>query len=195
VQDVRRGFSEVSCAHLHRIIAQLMSVEQISDIPMWLPIIQRLAIECALQLSPVAVAAHRQQRKSLDPRQFIKVKKIADNSPPTASCVVQGVVFTKNLTHRAMPRVKANARVLLLEGALEYQKSEQLQALDTIIPKEAEYMRTCVKKALRFRPDVILVEKSVSRLAQVCWHRVRDLCCHELPLTGKISDLCIPCTF
>ena len=167
IQDVRRGLSQVSCGHLHRIIAQLMAVEQITDIPTWLPIVQRLAVECALQLSPAAIARPGQKHKSFDPREFVKVKKLADDAAPTASAVEQGVVFSKNLTHRAMPRAKARPRVLLLSGALEYQKKEHLLTLDTIIPKEPEYMRDSVKKALRFKPDVILVEKTVSRTAQV----------------------------
>jgi hypothetical protein len=167
LKDIRRGLSRVSSDHLHRIIAQLCTVEQIQDIPTWLPIIQRLALECALLLSPTAVNSAASKLKSLDPRSLVKVKKLADDSAPTDSCVVQGIVFSKNLTHRSMPRSFSKPRVLLLAGALEYQKTNRLLTLDTIIPQEPEYMRACIQKAARFKPDVILVEKSVSRMAQV----------------------------
>ena len=135
LQDVRRGLSHVSTDHLQRIVAQLMAVEQISDIPTWQPIIHRLAIETALLLDPVAISDPTAKHKSLDPRAFVKVKKLADGGVPSASRVYQGVVLSKNLTHRAMPRDIKNARILLLGGAIEYQKNTRLLTLDTIIPQ------------------------------------------------------------
>jgi TCP-1/cpn60 chaperonin family len=168
LQDVRRGLSHVSTDHLHRIVAQLMAVEHISDIPTWLPIVHRLAVECALLLSPSDITNPFATHKSLDPRSFVKVKKLADDSAPSSSRVYQGVVFSKNLTHRAMPRDIKRPRVLLLSGAIEYQKQARLLTMDSIIPQEAECMRACIRKAAQLKPDALLVEKSVSRVAQVC---------------------------
>ena len=165
--DIRRGMSRVACDHLRRIISQLLTVEQIASADVWLPVVHRLAVECAMLLSPPAMEKHG----TLDPRAYVKVKKVADDSSPTASRVVQGVVFTKNLTHRAMRSDIRNPRVLLLQGALEYHRQNRLLTLDTLIPQEDEFVHASVQKARRFEPNLILVEKSVARRAQVrCSH-------------------------
>lgn len=161
--DIRRGMSRVACDHLRRMISQLLTVEQIASADVWLPVVHRLAVECAMLLSPPALEKHG----TLDPRAHVKVKKVADDSLPTASRVVQGVVFTKNLTHRAMRSEIRNPRVLLLQGALEYHRQNRLLTLDTLIPQEDEFVHASVQKARRFEPNLILVEKSVARRAQV----------------------------
>eukprot|EP00892_Ulva_mutabilis_P011775 jgi/Ulvmu1/8970/UM005_0061.1 len=160
--DVRRGMSRVACDHLRRVISQLLTVEQISSADVWLPVVHRLAVECAMLLSPTALEKHG----TLDPRAYVKVKKVPDASTPAASRVVQGVVFTKNLTHRAMRSEIRNPRVLLLQGALEYHRQNRLLTLDTLIPQEDEFVHASVAKARRFEPNLILVEKSVARRAQ-----------------------------
>lgn len=162
--DIRRGMSRVACDHLRRIISQLLFVEEIASADEWLPVVHRLAVECAMMLSPTALEKHG----TLDPRAYVKVKKVADASAPSASRVVQGVVFTKNLTHRAMRSEIRNPRVLLLQGALEYHRQNRLLTLDTLIPQEDDFVQASVQKARRFEPNLILVEKSVARRAQVC---------------------------
>lgn len=163
-RDIRRGLSVVACDHLQRMISQLLHVEQISAQDVWLPVLHRLALECSLLLSAAAI----NKRRNIDPREYVKVKKVPDNSDPSASRVVQGLVFSKNLTHRSMRREIQNARVLLLQGALEYHRQDRLLTLQTLTTQEPEYMRMSIQKACRFRPDIILVEKSVARIAQVC---------------------------
>lgn len=50
------------------------------------------------------------------------------------SVVVKGVVFRKNVANRRMSIKLFNPRVLLLAGALEYQRvSNQLSSLDTLL--------------------------------------------------------------
>lgn len=178
--DIRRGMSRVACDHLRRMISQLLTVEQIARADVWLPVVHRLAVECAMLLSPPALEKHG----TLDPRAHVKVKKIADDSLPTASRVVHGVVFTKNLTHRAMRSEIRNPRVLLLQGALEYHRQNRLLTLDTLIPQEDEFVQASVQKARRFEPNLILVEKSVARRAQVrCCLQPPTSSCQVVPLT------------
>ena len=163
-RDIRRGLSVVGSDHLQRIISQLLHVEQIADRDTWLPVLHRLALECSLLLSATAI----NKRRNINPLEYVKVKKVPDNSDPSASRVVQGLVCTKNLTHRSMRREIQNARLLLLQGALEYHRQDRLLTLETLTTQEPEYMRMSIQKACRFKPDIILVEKSVARLAQVC---------------------------
>lgn len=50
------------------------------------------------------------------------------------STVVKGIVFRKNVAHKRMTSRYKNPRLLLLAGALEYQRvSNQLSSLDTLL--------------------------------------------------------------
>ena len=52
-----------------------------------------------------------------------QVKRIAE-SAPDESCVVSGITFRKNLTHRKMRRKIDNARVLLLGSSFEFPRTQ-----------------------------------------------------------------------
>ncbi|KAK8961919.1 putative 1-phosphatidylinositol-3-phosphate 5-kinase FAB1C [Platanthera guangdongensis] len=60
-----------------------------------------------------------------------------------------------------------NPRVLLLGGALEYQRvSNKLASINTVIEQESDHLKMVVAKNEARRPNVLLVEKSVSSYAQ-----------------------------
>ena len=91
---------------------------------------------------------------------------------PARSSVVAGVVCRKNMTHRKMRRAHQYARVMLLAGALEYQRVEnRLSSLDTLLDQEREYLRVAVARITNHQPHVLLVEKTVARYAQVRWNQ------------------------
>ena len=52
-----------------------------------------------------------------------QVKRIAE-STPDESCLVSGITFRKNLTHRKMRRKINNARVLLLGSSFEFPRTQ-----------------------------------------------------------------------
>lgn len=83
---------------------------------------------------------------------------------------MQGVVFSKNVTHRGMRKRVTRPCVLMLAGALEADRrdaTEQRLASFDSMNSEKETMLKTVHKVCRFKPDLVLVEKSVSRIAQV----------------------------
>ena len=163
VADVLRGLSVASQEHLHLMIGQLLVAEDVDDIPTWLPIIRRLAVDAAESLSPKAISA----RGVMDPHHYIHVKKVADFSDPSTSRVIQGVVFSKNVAHRKMRTAIAQPKVLMLQGSLEYHRERnRLLSFDMLLDQEKEHIRTSVKKVTKFSPDVLLVENTVSRIAQ-----------------------------
>eukprot|EP01018_Ginkgo_biloba_P039772 Gb_41013 [translate_table: standard] len=60
-----------------------------------------------------------------------------------------------------------NAWLLLLGGVLEYQRiSNQLSSLDTLLQQEMDHLKMTVAKIEVHHPNVLLVEKTVSRYAQ-----------------------------
>eukprot|EP00959_Pyramimonas_sp_CCMP1952_P172005 3594097-Pyramimonas_sp.AAC.3 len=67
-----------------------------------------------------------------------------------------------------MRRNHQYARVMLLVGALAYQRVEnRLSSLDTLLDQEREYLRVAVTRIVAHQPHVLLVEKTIARYAQV----------------------------
>ncbi|PQP96235.1 putative 1-phosphatidylinositol-3-phosphate 5-kinase FAB1C [Prunus yedoensis var. nudiflora] len=103
---------------------------------------------------------------SMDPGDYVKVKCIASGSP-SDSTLVKGVVCTKNIKHKRMTSQYKNPRLLILGGSLEYQKvPNQLASFNTLLHQENDHLRMIISKIEALRPNVLLVEKSVSSYAQ-----------------------------
>ncbi|KAL1434106.1 hypothetical protein MTO96_011762 [Rhipicephalus appendiculatus] len=102
----------------------------------------------------------------MDIRQYVHIKKIPGGHR-TECIVVNGVVCTKNVVHKKMKQQLTNPRILLVGSSIVYQRVEnKLSSLDPILMQECEYLKHVVAKIQVFRPDLLLVEKTVSRLAQ-----------------------------
>jgi hypothetical protein len=102
----------------------------------------------------------------MDVLPYLKIKTIPGGVPGECK-LIHGVAFRKNVAHKKMCSYIVKPRVLLLNCALEYQRIEnRLSSIDTVLEQEKEYITLQVSKILRWKPDVVVVEKSVSRLAQ-----------------------------
>ncbi|XP_055351682.1 1-phosphatidylinositol 3-phosphate 5-kinase-like isoform X2 [Paramacrobiotus metropolitanus] len=102
----------------------------------------------------------------MDIRQYVHIKKIPGGKP-NESRVIFGVVCTKHVAHRKMRQNFINPKILLYSSALEYQRVEQkFSSLEPIMQQEAEFLKNYVAKISEFQPDILLVERNVSRLAQ-----------------------------
>ncbi|TMW63376.1 hypothetical protein Poli38472_002317 [Pythium oligandrum] len=80
-----------------------------------------------------------------------------------------GCVCHKHLSHKQMSRQISNPRILLLACGISYDRSSgtgKLSSLDTLIEQEKSYMSILVEKISTLEPDVIFVERTVSRHAQ-----------------------------
>ncbi|CAJ2650228.1 unnamed protein product [Trifolium pratense] len=103
---------------------------------------------------------------SMDPGDYVKVKCVASGSP-SDSTLIKGVVCTKNIKHKRMSSQYKKPRLLLLGGALEYQKvPNQLASFDTLLQQENDHLKTIISKIETLRPNVLLVEKTVASQAQ-----------------------------
>ena len=78
----------------------------------------------------------------------------------------EGFVCSKNLAHKMMPRNINNPRILVLAFPFEYQRVEnQFISIETVISQEREHLKNMVNRVLTLNPNIVLVEKSVSRIA------------------------------
>ena len=106
----------------------------------------------------------------MDISTYCKVKKIPGGRMSSSS-FINGVVFTKHVTHKKMNMSLRNPRILLLKCAFEFQRKEnQLSSFDTLLSQEQEYLKNLVERVKRVRPSIIFVQKSVSRFALEILH-------------------------
>ncbi|KAL3668172.1 hypothetical protein V7S43_007034 [Phytophthora oleae] len=80
-----------------------------------------------------------------------------------------GTVCHKHLSHKQMARQVVNPRILLFGCGISYDRSNgtgRMSSLDTLLEQEKSYMAILVDKISALEPDVIFVEKTVSRYAQ-----------------------------
>lgn len=88
-----------------------------------------------------------------------------------------GTVCHKHLSHKQMARQVVNPRILLFACGISYDRSNgagRMSSLDTLLEQEKRYMAILVDKISALEPDVIFVEKTVSRYAQelLCERRI-----------------------
>ncbi|XP_052204616.1 putative 1-phosphatidylinositol-3-phosphate 5-kinase FAB1C [Diospyros lotus] len=152
--------------HFRALVSQLLQGEGITldketSTDDWLDIVTTIAWQAANFVRP-----DTSRGGSMDPGDYVKVKCIASGSP-RESTLVRGVVCTKNIKHKRMTSQYKNPRLLLLGGALEYQRvPNQLSSFDTLLQQEIDHLKMIVSRIEAHRPNVLLVEKSVSSYAQ-----------------------------
>ncbi|KAL9254943.1 putative 1-phosphatidylinositol-3-phosphate 5-kinase FAB1C, partial [Drosera capensis] len=152
--------------HFRALVSQLLEGEGVSvckedRTENWLDVISSLAWQAACFVKP-----DTSKGGSMDPVDYVKVKCIASGRP-SESTLVKGVVCTKNIKHKRMTSRYGNARLLLLGGSLEYQRtSNQLASFNMLLEEEMNNIKVIVSKIEVHRPNVLLVEKSVSPYAQ-----------------------------
>lgn len=101
----------------------------------------------------------------MDVRRYVKIKKIPGGAPSDSE-YVDGAVITKNVAHKQMSRSQRNPRIMLVTFPLEFYRVEgQYMHFGQIVRQEKEYLGNLASRIAALRPHVVLVEKSVSRLA------------------------------
>ena len=132
----------------------------------WLSVMCRLVSECVDAVSP-----DPNHSDFINVLEYVHVKVIPQDEP-SASEVVHGVVFRKNVAHRTMMRPVKNPRILLLDTGIEYHRKHEFTRLQTYFQQQADYIDRLVMKIQELKPDIMLVSKNVCCRAQV--HLLRD---------------------
>lgn len=103
---------------------------------------------------------------SMDVRKFIKIKRVPGGTRSDCE-FLSGAVITKNVAHKAMRSEIKKPRILVLRFAIEYERVEKkFSSLDALLLQERGYLLKMIDKIAALRPDIVVVERSVSRLAQ-----------------------------
>ncbi|GAV82574.1 Cpn60_TCP1 domain-containing protein/PIP5K domain-containing protein [Cephalotus follicularis] len=165
-EGTKEPLKAVVQGHFRALVSQLLQGERITvgeeeSVDNWLDIVTTIAWQAANFVKP-----DTSKGGSMDPGDYVKVKCIASGCP-SESTLIKGVVCTKNVKHKRMTSQYKNPRLLLLGGALEFQKvPNQLASFNTLLQQENDHLKPIMSKIEALRPNVLLVEKSVSTYAQ-----------------------------
>ncbi|KAF2132028.1 hypothetical protein P153DRAFT_364481 [Dothidotthia symphoricarpi CBS 119687] len=152
--------NKASLDHARKLLRQMLRDVGIVHVSSWekalIPILQ----QCTDDVNPDV-----DRGDDIDVRNYIKLKKIPGGRPRDTA-YISGVVFTKNVALRSMPRNIPNPRIIIISFAIEYARHQaHFMSLEPVIAQEREYLRNLVSRIAALRPHVLLVQRNVSGLA------------------------------
>ena len=163
MRDARAPVIELNSASLHhvrRLLHQLLQDENIPNIASWERALMPILLQCTDDVNPDVRGGD-----DIDIRHYVKLKKIPGGKPGDTS-YVSGVVFSKNLALKSMPRSISNPRIVIVSFPIEYQRHQQhFMSLEPVIAQEKEFLRNMVNRIASLRPQLLLVQKHISGLA------------------------------
>lgn len=159
-EERKKAMMEAMNGQFKVLVSRLLASEGIDasdrgDGENWLDIVTSLSWEAALLIKPDA-----NEGQAMDPGSYVKVKCIASGSR-SQSQVVNGLVFKKNTAHKHMPTNIKNPRLLLIKGSVG-QSAAGLSSLRSM-EQENDYKKYFIEMIESCNPNVVLVEKSISR--------------------------------
>ncbi|XP_061547176.1 1-phosphatidylinositol 3-phosphate 5-kinase isoform X4 [Phycodurus eques] len=148
-------------SHMMALLQQLLYSESLSL--SWRDIIVPVVRQVVQTVRPDV----RNCDDDMDIRQLVHIKKIPGGRK-FDSTVVNGFVCTKNIAHKKMNSYIKNPKILLLKCSIEYLYREETKftCIEPIVLQEREFLKNYVQRIVDVRPNLVLVEKTVSRIAQ-----------------------------
>ncbi|KAI5304702.1 1-phosphatidylinositol-3-phosphate 5-kinase [Ascosphaera pollenicola] len=151
------ALNQASSEHIHKLLRQLLNDASVLRAESWQSALIPILLKVVEDVDP-----NVQKGDDMDARHYVKLKRIPGGRPDDTS-YISGLVFTKNLALKSMPRQITRPRILLIAFPLEYARQEQhFMSLEPVIRQENEFLGNLVSRISAFRPSLLLVEKPVS---------------------------------
>ena len=98
---------------------------------------------------------------SMDISQYIKVKRIpyVDQSETE---YIQGLLIRKNTASKKMASEIVHPRIMMISSSLDLDSSQHITNLEQVIEQEREHISSIVRKIMRFKPNIIFIEKTAN---------------------------------
>ncbi|BFZ63111.1 Mitochondrial distribution and morphology protein 12 [Saitoella coloradoensis] len=152
--------NSASLQHVQDLLRQLLEDSNIPGVERWQNALMPVLLKVADSLQP-----DLRSDDAIDIRHYVKIKRIPGGRPSDTS-YISGVVFTKNLALKKMARSISYPRIVILTFPVEYHRAElSFMSLDPVIAQEKEFLRNLVNRVIALRPNLVLIEGSVSGLA------------------------------
>lgn len=148
--------------HLRRMTEQTLSQAGIRNVRKWCDVLLPFVLTTVSRVKPDA-----REDRSRDIREFVKIKRIPGGKPDDSE-YVDGYVCTKHVaTKRMASRIPlTNARIIVIRFPLDYHRGpSQFMSLEPLMAQEHEFIRILVARIIALRPQIVVVEKTVSRTA------------------------------
>ncbi|KAI9204733.1 chaperonin Cpn60/TCP-1 family [Polychytrium aggregatum] len=129
---------------------------------------------CSLAYDAVkTVSLEVNGKKEVDIKRYARVEKVPGGEIDE-SCVLNGIMVNKDVTHPKMRRRIEKPRIVLLDCPLEYKKGESQTNVEVtdeahwarLLEIEEEQIKEMCDHIIRLKPDLVFTEKGVSDLAQ-----------------------------
>jgi len=152
--------NNASLRHVRKLLHQLLEEYKVPNIASWEKALVPILLRATDDVNPDV-----QNGDDIDIRHYVKIKRIPGGRPGDTS-YVSGLVFTKNLALKSMPRSISHPRILILTFPLEYSRHQvHFMSLEPVIRQEREFLQNLVNRIATLQPQLLLVERSVSGLA------------------------------
>ena len=152
--------NNASLRHVRRLLNQLLQDSNMPGIASWQKALMPILLRATDDVNP-----NVQNGDDIDIRHYVKLKKIPGGQPGDTA-YVSGLVFTKNLALKCMPRSISHPNILILTFPLEYARHQQhFMSLEPVIRQEREFLQNLVNRIAALRPHLLLVERNISGLA------------------------------
>jgi len=152
--------NNASLLHVQRLLRQLLQDANIQNVGSWEKALIPILLQCTDDVNPDV-----RRGDDIDIRHYVKLKKVPGGKPGDTS-YVSGVVFTKNLALKSMPRSISHPRIVIVSFPIEYQRRQQhFMSLEPVIAQEKEFLRNMVNRIASLRPHLLLVQSHISGLA------------------------------
>lgn len=149
-----------SLQHFDLMLEQAIARAGLPNAPEWHRNLSRLLQKVSTNLRP-----NIQAGDSMDVRAFVKIKKVPGGKISDSE-YVDGIIISKNVAHKSMPRRLVNPRIMVVTFPLDYHRVEnQFMSLDPILAQEKDYLRLLTRRIIDVRPHIVLVERAASRIA------------------------------
>ncbi|KAI0414873.1 hypothetical protein F5X98DRAFT_348048 [Xylaria grammica] len=159
-KEPRLELNPASMLHVRKLLHQLLEDSGIGNVTAWEKALIPILLKCTSSVDPDI-----DRGDDIDIRHYVKLKKIPGGRPSDTT-YVPGVIFTKKLALKAMPRRMSNPRVVIISFPIEYQRHQHhFMSLQPVIEQEREFLKQLVNRIIALRPQLLLTEKSVSGLA------------------------------
>ena len=159
--NVVGDLNQTSILHVQKLLTQVLIEEEIENVDTWQKALMPILLKIADTLDPDV----RGLGDDIDVRSYVKIKRLPGGTEAD-STYVSGVVFTKNLALKRMPRTISNPRIMLVTFPVEYHHSEmQLMSLDPMIAQGKEYIHNLVMRIVSHKPTVLVIGNTVSGIA------------------------------
>ena len=148
--------------HLRKMMAQTLRQSGIHNERKWCDVLLPFVLTTISRVKPDA-----REDQSRDIGEFVKIKRIPGGKPDDSE-YVDGYVCTKHVaTKRMASRIPlTNARIIVIRFPLDYHRGpNQFMSLEPLMAQEHEFIRILVARIIALRPQIVVVEKTVSRIA------------------------------